>query len=134
MFDDYSIGVNPDVGIHCLTKSFLTVIILLQDDYRIYDFVGRDPRRTPHGKLFYRNLDVPTRYLPSPDLLRDHFRQCVLRHVKGAGEVNDVERPFDPDVDLSSGGFNLEQGSWWSGGQGKKQLEAELSSRLWMIT
>jgi len=112
MFDNYSIGVNPD------------------DDYRIYDFVGRDPGRTPHGNIFYRNPSASKRYLPSPDLLRDHFRQCVLQHVKGAGEVGGVERSFDPDIDLSPGGFSLEQGSWWSGGQGKKQLEAELSARL----
>ncbi|KAH9967487.1 hypothetical protein BC827DRAFT_1152797 [Russula dissimulans] len=59
MFDDYSIGVNPDY------------------DYRICDFVGRDPCR--------------------------------------AGEVNDIETLFDPDIDLSPGGFNFEQGRWWSG-------------------
>jgi len=111
MFDDYSIAVNPD------------------DNYRIYDFVGRDPNRTPHGKIFYRNLNQPQIYLPSPDLLRDHFRQCVLRHVKGAGECED-QRPFDPDLDLGAGGFNLESGSWWSGVEGRKQLEAELAGRL----
>jgi len=112
MFDDYSVGINPD------------------DDYRIYDFVGRDPQRTPHGKLFYRNPNVNPRYLPSPDLLRDHFRQCVLRHVKGAGEKDRLQRKFDPDVDLCAGGFDLAEGGWWSGPEGKRQLEAELASRL----
>ena len=130
MFVDYSIGVNPDVGAYYLMKSSLLVTALLQDNYLIYDFVGRDPRRTPHGKKFYCNPSVPTFHQPSPDLLRDHCHQCVLRHVKGAGEVIDMERPFDPD--LSSGGFTLEQGSWWSTLQGKKQLEAELSARLWL--
>lgn len=60
----------------------------LQDNYRIYDFVARDSRRSPHGKIFYRNLDEPERYLPSANLLRDHFRQCVLRCVKGTGKVD----------------------------------------------
>ncbi|KAF8526869.1 hypothetical protein BU17DRAFT_82304 [Hysterangium stoloniferum] len=113
MFDDYSIGVNPD------------------NNYRIYDLVGRDPSRSPHGRIFYRNLNEQQRYLPSPDLLRDHFRQCVLRHVKGAGEVNDAQKRFDPDIDLGSGRFNLATGSWWSTAEGKKQLEAELRGRLW---
>jgi len=56
----------------------------LQDNYRIYDFVTRDSRRSPHGKTFYRNADEIERYLFSPDPLRDHFSQCVLRRVKGA--------------------------------------------------
>lgn len=73
------------------------------------------------------------RYLPSPDLLRDHFRQCVLRHVKGAGENDGPLRKFDPDADLRAGGFDLAEGSWWSGPEGKRQLEAELASRLWGI-
>ncbi|KAF8724848.1 hypothetical protein AX14_008566 [Amanita brunnescens Koide BX004] len=113
MFDDYSIGINPD------------------DNYRIYDFIGRDPQRTPHGNFFYRNPNVNPRYLPSPDLLHDHFRQCVLRHVKGAGENDGLLRKFDPDVDLCPGGFDLVEGSWWSGPEGKRQFEAELASRLW---
>jgi hypothetical protein len=106
---------------------------LLQDDYRIYDFVGRDPSRSPHGKIFYRNPAVQQRYLPCAELLRDHFRQCILRHVKGAGEGNDTERHFDPDVDLRAGGSDLTTGSWWSSSVGKKQLEAELATRLWGV-
>jgi hypothetical protein len=105
--------------------------IPLQDNYRIYDFVGRDPNRSPHGKIFFRNPDEHQRYLPSADLLRDHFHQCVLRHVKGAGESNDTQRRFDPDIDLHAEGFNLAVGSWWSGSEGKRQLEAELAGRLW---
>ncbi|KAF8956349.1 hypothetical protein BDZ97DRAFT_2079926 [Flammula alnicola] len=113
MFDDYSIGVNPD------------------DNYRICDFVGRHPNRSPHWKIFYRNPNEQQHYLPSADLLRDHFRQCVLRHVKGAGESNEPHRRFDPDIDLQAGSFNLTAGSWWSGLEGKRQLEAELAGRLW---
>jgi hypothetical protein len=90
--------------------------------------VGRDPNRTPHGKIFYHDPNQPSIYLPSLDLLRDHFCQCVLCHVKGTGESND-ERSFDPDLDLGAGGFNLESGGWWSGAEGKKQLEVELLGR-----
>jgi hypothetical protein len=105
----------------------------LQDDYRIYDFVGRDPSRSPHGMIFYRNPNVQQRYLPCAELLRDHLHQCVLRHVKGVGESNDTERRFDPDIDLREGGFDLTTGNWWSSSEGKKQLEAELATRLWGV-
>ena len=104
---------------------------LLQDDYRIFDFVGRDSNRSPHGKILYRNPNVHQRYLPSAYRLQDHFRQCLLRHVRGAGEYHDINRRFDPDIDLCAGGFNLTIGSWWSGSKGKRQLEAELTGRLW---
>lgn len=101
--------------------------LLLQDNYRIYDFVGRDPNRKLHG---YRNPDVPQNYLPSADLLRDHFHQCLLRHVKGAGESSDEpQRRFD----LRQGGFNLSTNSWWSGSEGKKQLEAEIAAQIWGV-
>lgn len=40
-------------------------------------------------------------------------------------------RRFDPDIDLRPGGFDLASGGWWSTSEGKKQLEAELRSRLW---
>ena len=96
--------------------------------------MGRDPNRSPHGRIFYRNPNVPLKYLPSPDLLRDHFRQCVLRHVRGAGESDEPQRRFDPDIDLGQGGFNLSTNSWWSSSEGKKQLEAELAGRLWGFT
>jgi len=131
MFDDYSISVNPDVRTHSRFGMCSILIFLRQDNYLIYDFVGRDASRSPHGKIFYRNPTEQKRYLPCADLLRDHFRQCVLRHVKGAGEGNDTQRRFDPDIDLGAGGFNLETGSWWSGSEGKKHLEAELAGRLW---
>jgi hypothetical protein len=82
-----------------------------------------------HGKIFYHDPNQLPMYLPSPDLLRDHFHQCVLCHVKGTGESDD-QRSFDPDLDLGAGGFNLESGGWWSGAEGKKQLEAELVGHL----
>jgi len=39
-------------------------------------------------------------------------------------------RRFDPDIDLGPGGFNLEEGNWWSGPEGKGQMEVELAARL----
>lgn len=93
----------------------------------------RDPNRSPHWKTFYRNPDVNRRYLPSADLLGDHFHQCILRHVKSAGEFQDTNRRFDPDIDIHAGGFNLTIGGWWSGSEGKRQLEAELAARLWVL-
>lgn len=96
--------------------------------------MGRDREFSPHGKIFYRNPNVDERYLPSADLLRDHFFQCVLKNVRGAGAAESdepSERRFDPDIDLRDGGFNLATGSWWSGSEGKRQLEVELATRLY---
>lgn len=39
-------------------------------------------------------------------------------------------RRFDPEINLGPGGFNLEEGSWWSGPDGKEQMEVELAVRL----
>ncbi len=83
-----------------------------QDNFRIYEFVYRDPHFTPHGKIFYRDLTVPQRYLPSADLLRHHFRQCVLTNVKGTGE-------FDEEPD-HQGGFNLSTKSWSTSQDGQQ--------------
>lgn len=126
MFNDCSIGVNPD-----MRASLATSLVYELTNYRIYDFVGRYPKRSPHGRIFYHNPNEERRYLLSTDLLRDHLRQCVLRHVKDAGESNDAQRCFDPDIDLRVRGFNVTSGSWWSGLEGKRQLQAELAGRLW---
>lgn len=130
MFDVYSIGVNTDVRAYIVSWD-IRLDKILQDNYRIYDFVGRDPNRSPHGRIFYQNPNELQRYLLSADLLRDIFHQCVLRHVKGAGEVEEPQRRFDPEIDLRAGGFNLATGSWWSSPEGKGQLNAEIAGRLW---
>ena len=106
---------------------------LLQYNYRVYDFVRRDPSRTPHGRFIHRNSNVHQRYLPCAEPLRDHFRQCVLRRVKGAGEGNDAERRFYPDIDLGGEGFDFATGNWWPSSEGKRELEAELATRLWAV-
>ena len=50
--------------------------------------------------------------------------------MKGeAGPASKLRR-FDPGINLGSGGFNLERGSWWSSDEGKEQLQAELAARL----
>jgi len=110
LFDDYQIGVNPD------------------DEYRITDFGASNPHVTLDGRQFHI-ADVEGHFRPSDDLLRDHYRQCVLACMKAAAEPARLRR-FDPDIDLGPGGFNLEEGNWWSGAQGKGQMEVELAARL----
>ena len=104
------------------------------------------------GHCIYRNPIVEDSYLLSPELPRGHFRQRISRHVKGKGakgigRVQDsrtrtgvfnqrnmiliLDRPFEPDGNLfQPGGFDIEAGRWWSGSEGKRQLEAELAGRL----
>ncbi|KDQ19435.1 hypothetical protein BOTBODRAFT_170536 [Botryobasidium botryosum FD-172 SS1] len=111
LFINYQIAVDPDNG------------------YRITDFQRRDPTDTLDGRIFYMNPDLPDCYRPSPALLRDHFRQCVLANLK-APEPQDGSRRFDPEIDLGPGGFDLAAGGWWSTSEGKEQFEVELRGRL----
>ena len=133
MFNDYSIGVNPDVRHSIFFNCIFIIETPLQDNYRIYDFVDRGSRRSAHGRNFYRNLDEPEYYLPSPGLLRDHFnRQSVLRHVKGSIRVSEWSTFLN--IDLGQGSVNLMSGKGWSATQEMHQLGAELKARFWETT
>ena len=103
-------------------------LLAVWSDYRITVFGASNSNATPDGRQFYL-ADVEEHFRPSGDLLRDHYRQCVLACMKAAtGPVH--LRWFDPDINLGPGGFNLEEGSWWSGPEGKEQMEVELAARL----
>lgn len=111
-----------------ISSVYLFIDFFVQDEYRITDFGASNPNATPDGRQFYV-ADVEECFRPSDDLLRDHYRQCVLACMKAAaGPVH--LRQFDPDINLGPGGFNLEEGSWWSGPEGKEQMEVELAARL----
>jgi hypothetical protein len=103
-------------------------IVFFQDEYRITDFGASNPNVTPDGRQFYV-ADVEEHFRPSDDLLRDHYRQCILACMKAAAGPANLRR-FDPDINLGPGGFTLEEGSWWSGPEGKEQMEVELAARL----
>jgi hypothetical protein len=109
-----------------LTLEFIDFFV--QDEYRITDFGASNPNATPDGRQSYV-ADVEEHFRPSDDLLRDHYCQCILACMKAtAGPVR--LRTFDPDINLGPGGFNLEEGSWWSRPEGKEQMEVELAARL----
>jgi len=110
LFDDYQLGVNPDNG------------------YQITDFGGTDPDFTLDGQTFYVNGSAEN-IQPSADLLRDHFRQCVLACMKAVAEPRDSEARFDPEIHLGPGGFDLSSG-YWVTADGAAQMETELFGRL----
>ena len=111
-----------------ISRVYLFIDFYVQDEYRMTDFGASNPSATPDGRQFYV-ADVEEHFRPADDLLRDHYRQCVLAYMKAtAGPVH--LRRFDPDINLGPGGFNLEEGSWWSGPEGKEQMEVELAARL----
>lgn len=87
----------------------------MQDNYHIYDFVGRDP-----GEY---SIATRTSNMICYGTISD---SAFFEHVKsGAGEADDTARHFDPDiVDLRLGGFDLSIGSWCS--LLRKKLEAGL--------
>ncbi|KAG9028550.1 hypothetical protein FRB95_006369 [Tulasnella sp. JGI-2019a] len=107
-FDSYQFGVNPD------------------DNYKMTEFAFRGGRLD--GRSLYINQNVDAKYRPSPDLLREHFRQCVLANVKGNGRP--AEDFFDPEED-----HDLNNTAVWtyrSGGDPDQpsRLELEVRSRL----
>ena len=110
--------------------SFLLITPLTaQDGYRITELGDGYPDFTLDDNIFYINPDMPAYLRPSDALLHDHFFQCIIACMKAATKPTDL-RKFDPDLDLTPGGFNLEQGGWWSNAEGKMQLEVELRARL----
>jgi len=83
------------------------------------------------GKTFHINRDVPKYFQPSDALLRDHYTQCVLACMKGGGPPRcKSTRPFEPELDLAPGGFDLSPGNWWASDEGKEQFEVEMAARL----
>ncbi|RDX54567.1 hypothetical protein OH76DRAFT_977030 [Lentinus brumalis] len=102
---DHEFGVDPD------------------DEYRITAFVGG------HDNIVGRALRLdhiadPTKR-PPDQLLRDHFLQGLLKHVKGAGE-----RRWDYAQTFGAGCFDLSECAVWGTEEAKERLELELENRL----
>ncbi|KAI0653880.1 hypothetical protein C8Q70DRAFT_926852 [Cubamyces menziesii] len=98
---EYEFGVDPD------------------DGYRITAFVsGHD---TIAGRVLRLDHIVDPTTRPLDQLLRDHFLQGLLKHVKGSGERH---------WDFRSGALDLSDGALWGTGEGKERLEVELEHRL----
>ena len=78
--------------------------------------------------MLWINRNVEPKYRPSDALLREHFDQCVLANVKGAGEQRDdwVDPEDDHDLsDFSNWGRRI------GGDKGPSRLELELAARLY---
>ncbi len=120
---DHEFGVDPDV---CPPDGHLFVLLLIppfQDEYRITAFVGG------HDNIVGRALRLdhiadPTKR-PPDQLLRDHFLQGLLKHVKGAGE-----RRWDYAQTFGAGCFDLSECAVWGTEEAKERLELELENRL----
>ncbi|KAI0646353.1 hypothetical protein C8Q79DRAFT_909764 [Trametes meyenii] len=98
---EYEFGIDPD------------------DGYRITAFVAG------HDSIVGRDLQLdhisdPT-VGPLDQLLRDHFLQGLLKHVKGRGERH---------WDFGAGALDLSDMDVWGTEEGKERLEVELENRL----
>ncbi|KAF8531012.1 hypothetical protein JB92DRAFT_3139171 [Gautieria morchelliformis] len=103
-WDNYDFAVNPDA------------------DYVVIPFIaGYDDIAGKTLKLDHIN---DCNICPLDELLKDHFLQGVLKHMKGAGEPTwDYEEAFDGGrVDLSN--------NVWSGKEGQVHFEFEMANRL----
>lgn len=91
----------------------------MQDDYRIVSF---GPDADFDGHNLYINPAIPLKYRPSPELLRSHFKQCVLANMKGAGARDDLWDREDS--------HDLSGQVWQKASGGYSRLELELATRL----
>jgi len=106
-FDNYEVGVDPD------------------DGYRITDFRPRIGPSLVDGRTFCIDPDVPQHYRPSPELLRDHFRRCLLASVRILPYRDIV--PFDPASEEDTEHPDLSSG-WWASRAGRTQFHAQLNA------
>ena len=83
---DYAIGIE-----NLFINWTFAIMDLFQLNHRIFDFVRRNPNRSPHGRIFHLNPNVDYGYLPPPKLLREHFRQDTKG--KGARVLASQRRP-----------------------------------------
>jgi hypothetical protein len=102
----------------------LTGMVLLKDNYKITQFTPADARHNFDGQRLLID-QIPEHLRPHPALLREHFIQCLLCRVKGAGA-----KPDEFDFDFGPGEFTLGDESRWASGQGKSMMEVELARRL----
>ena len=101
-----------------------------QDSYRITDFRRREGPSPVDGRVFYVDPNCPDEFRRSVELLRDHFRQCILANMEAVG---DCSLPcFDPELHPESGGFDL-SGRWWRTDEGRAQLDAQLRFNPWEV-
>jgi len=116
-FDQYLISINPDVSILniCFCNSNLE-----KDGYKIIAFMPNALRID--GRILdpvcrnQDNLDCI-----SDEVLRWHFRQCILANMRGAGEPV-FETDFPPGTDMMA---TLRTEPY-----GKERLEMELETKL----
>ncbi|KAI0635220.1 hypothetical protein C8Q77DRAFT_1106744 [Trametes polyzona] len=132
---DSDIGVTAGIGRRPKHASLQNMWLLredLQDAWANYEF-GVDPddcyRITAfiagHDNIVGRMLETESISSPGTcpldDLLRDHFLQGLLKHVKGHGELH---------WDFGAGALDLSDSEVWGTEEGKERLELELENRL----
>ena len=78
-----------------------------------------------HGLTLQLDHIADPNLRPLDELLRDHFLQGVLKHMKGAGEPT-----WDYEDNLSDGAFDLSRQEIWGNSEGRERLELELADRL----
>jgi hypothetical protein len=96
-----------------------------KDNYRITQFVHARARNNFDGQRLQIQR-IPEGRRPHPDLLREHFLQCVLCHAKGTGAP-----AFELDYDFGPGDFSMGDEDRWASGDGKSMMEVEVARRIY---
>ncbi|KIM78629.1 hypothetical protein PILCRDRAFT_824264 [Piloderma croceum F 1598] len=101
---NYKFAVDPDAG------------------YVTIPFVGG--YKDIAGKILKLDHIADPNLRPLDELLRDHFRQGVLKNMKGAGEPT-----WDYEIALGGGRMDLSS-NLWDGKEGQAHFEFEMVHRL----
>ncbi|KAI5477271.1 hypothetical protein MNV49_006567 [Pseudohyphozyma bogoriensis] len=131
---------HPSVGPHRLDSIQNTILLRADLHYQFASYGwGVDPRsgykitsfttdaNEIDGKeLWLRHIPIDSPDRPLDVLFEDHYRQCVLKHMRGAG--SEIMSNWDSQMGLG-GGTSLND-EIWEGEKGKQALEYLLADKL----
>ena len=118
LFDSFHFAFDVDVGrLSCC--SIAKVHLVLQDDYRILPFSEEAELSATAGLRIGQSSERLLRYpadqldRPSDVLLRWHFHQAILSHIRGLGEVKDPKY----EDEIYQGSVDLSEDQWVEDGR-----------------
>lgn len=136
LFDSFHFAFDVDVSspsCRCISK----VHLALQDDYRIVPFSEDAEQTATAGLRIGQSSERLLRFgadqldRPSDVLLKWHFHQAILSHVRGSGEVKDHKY----EDELYQGSVDLSEDQWVKDGRASLEgfFEHALQSVLALI-
>lgn len=118
----YKFAVDPDVCLYTHFAIFVRSHQSTQAGYVTIPFVGG--YKDIAGKILQLDHIADPNLRPLDEFLRDHFRQGILKNMKGTGEST-----WDYELALGGGRMDLSS-NLWDGKEGQAHFEFEMVHRL----